>query len=119
MLEHGANIHARNQNGRTLLHQTLADLTDTFDTLDMFLDTIRFLLEHGADVDALDNDHATPLHLASYDGCAKGARLLLEHGANMHLENIIGETPLKVAEGQDHEEITQLLLKHLQSQQKM
>ena len=119
MLEHGANIHTRSYNGRTLLHQTLAGLNDTYDTLDMFLDTIRFLLEHGADVDALDNDHSTPLHLASRDGCAKGARLLLEHGANMHLENIIGETPLKVAEGQDHEEITQLLLKHLQSQQKM
>ena len=65
MLELGANIHARNKSGQTLLHQTLDRLNDTIDSLDVFLDTIRFLLEDGADIDALDNDHATPLHVAS------------------------------------------------------
>jgi len=62
ILEQGANIHARNKKGRTPLHQVLVGLDDTFDTLDMFLDTMRCQLEHGADVDALDDDHATPLH---------------------------------------------------------
>ena len=83
------------------------------------LDTMRCLLTHGADVDALDDDHATPLHLASLEGCVKGARLLLEHGANVHLENKEGKTPFQVASAQGHEKITQLLSEHLQSQQKI
>jgi len=94
-------------------------LDDSFDTLDMFLDTIRCLLEHGADIDALDDDHATPLHHASHEGCVNGARLLLDHGANVHLENKRGRTPFQVASERGYEEITQLLSEHLQSQQKM
>ena len=113
MLEHGASIHTRNKTGQTLLHQTLTGLSDTTHTLDMFLDTIRFLLEHGADVDALDDDHATPLHVASYYGCAKGARLLLEHGANVHLEDKKGRTPFQAAEEGGRRNITQLLSEHL------
>jgi ankyrin repeat protein len=117
MLEHGANIHARNQTGQTLLHETLSGLDDTFHTLDKYLDTIRWLLAHGADVDALNHNHETPLHLASYHGCAKGARLLLEHGANVHVEDKWGRTPFQVAEAQGSTNITQLLSEHLQSQQ--
>jgi ankyrin repeat protein len=58
-----------------------------------FLDTMRCLLAHGADIDALHNDHATLLHLASHYGCVKGAQLLLEHGANVHLEDKEGRAP--------------------------
>jgi len=119
MLKHGANVHARNKAGHTPLHEVLFELDDSYDTLDMFLDTIRCLLEHSADVDALDNDHATPLHLASRYGCAKGARLLLEHGANVHLEDKKGGTPFQVASEEGETDITQLLSEHLQSQQKM
>jgi len=117
MLDHGANIHAQNEEGRTPLHLTLDKLYDAPDILDMFLDTMRCLLEHGADVDALDDDHATPLHLASLYGSVKGAQLLLEHGANVHLGDKKGRTPFHVASERGHEKITQLLLEHLQSQQ--
>jgi len=119
MLEHGANINARTRGGHTPLHRVLFNLDDNYDTLDMFLETIRCLLEHGADIDALDDDHATPLHLASYYGCVKGARLLLEHGANVHLEDKKGRTPFQVALEERQTKITQLLSEHLQSQQKM
>jgi len=118
MLEHGANVHARKKGGHTPLHQVLVDSIDDYDDSDMFLDTMRCLLAR-ADVDALDDDHATPLHLASRHGCVKGARLLLEHGANVHLADNEGMTPFQVASERDHEEITQLLSEHLQSQQKM
>jgi len=118
MLELGANTHARNKEGRTPLHQVLYGLDATKLALDTHLDTMRCLLARGADVDALDNDHVTPLHLAFRHGYVKGARLLLEHGANVHLENKWGSTPSKVASEQGHEEITQLLSEHLQSQQK-
>ena len=119
MFEHGANIHARSKKGRTPLHQTLADMDDAIDSLDMFLGIVRWLLAHGADIDALDDDHATPLHLASHYGSAKGAQLLLEHGAKVHLEDKKGKTPFQIASDRGHEEITQLLSEHLQSQQNM
>ena len=119
MLEHGANIHARNDRGQTLLHRLVDCLDKTSDTLGMFLDTMQCLLAHGVDVDALDDDHASPLHVTSYWGCVEGARILLEHGANVHLEDKEGRTPLQVASERGKTEITQLLSKHLQSQQMM
>jgi len=119
ILEYGADIHARNEAGRTPLHQVLDGSKDTFGTLDMFLDTMRCLLARGADVDALDDDHATPLHLASRQGCVKGARLLLEHGANVHLEDKKGRTPFQIASERGRTKITQLLSEHLQTQQTM
>jgi ankyrin repeat protein len=115
MLGHGANIHARNKEGQTSLHRVLDRLNDRNDILDMYLDTIRCLLSHGADIDALDDDHATPLHMASRYGCTKGAQLLLEHGANVRLENKTGRTPFQVAEENGNTKITQLLSEHLQS----
>ena len=118
MLEHGANVHARSWKGRTPLHRVLASLDDAYDTLDIFFDTMRCLLAHGADVDALDDDFATPLHLAAYFDRTKAAELLLEHGANVHLKDKWGRTPLQVASEWNSPEITQLLLEHSQSQQK-
>ena len=119
ILEHGANIHAWNKKGQEPLHRILVGLTDTTDALDTFLDTMRFLLEHGAGVDALDDNYVTPLHVASYNGCVKGARLLLEHGANVHLEDEKGSTPFQVALERGKTNITQLLSEHLRSQQKI
>ena len=113
MLERGANIHARSWKGRTPLHRVLASLDDAYDTLDIFVDTMRCLLAHGADVDALDDDHATPLHLASYFDRVKGAQLLLEHGANVHLEDKRGKTPFQVASEGGGTKVMQLLSEYL------
>jgi len=77
------------------------------------LAAIRFLLDHGAEVDAQDNDHSTPLHVASYDGSVKAARLLLEYGASPRLQNNEGQTPFQVACTRGHEEFAQLLSEHL------
>jgi ankyrin repeat protein len=96
----------------------LVQLYDTYGTLDLFLDTIRLLLDHGADIDAQDNDHATSLHVASHYGCVKGAQLLLELGANVDLEDKEGRTPFQVASDLKTD-VKRLLSEHLQSQQKM
>ena len=88
LLEHGANINARNNEGQTPRHLLLA-----MDTEDIDIDTIRFFLERGADVDAVDNDHSTLLHKASYSGNTEVARLLFEHGANINALNKDGQTP--------------------------
>jgi len=79
-----------------------------------YIHTIQLLLEHGADVDALDDTQSTPLHVASEYGSA-----MLECGASVHLQNNWGQTPSQVASAKGHEEIARLLLEHSQSEQKM
>ena len=119
MLGHGANTHARNKNGQTPLHRALVGLEDDNLFLDNCLDTVRCLLEHGADIDSLDDDHATPLHVSSYWGCAKAVRLMLENRANVHLEDNEGRTAFQVASVLGRKKVTQLLSEHLQGQKNM
>lgn len=54
----------------------------------------RVLLEHGADVNARDDTHSTPLHLASYMGNGKAVGLLIQHGADVNAQDERQRTPL-------------------------
>ena len=114
LLEHGANINARNKEDQTpqplLLAMWIRRRLD--------IDTIRFFIERGADVDAIDKNHSTLLHRASYNGNVKVVQLLLEHGANINMRNE-GHTPLhRVLAGLDDDcgdyffDTIQLLLEH-------
>ena len=47
------------------------------------VDTVRFLVELGADPTAQDKDRCTPLHLASKNGHAEIVQFLIELGANL------------------------------------
>jgi len=80
--------NALNKEDQTLQHL----LTMGSEVLD--IDSIRFFLNRGADVDAVDNNHSTLLHKASDDGNVEVAQLLLEHGANINARNKQGHTPL-------------------------
>lgn len=59
------------------------------------------LLEHGADPNAFDHDHSTPLHKAVSAVFEQGAELcvnvLLEHGADPTLRDADGQTPYEIA----------------------
>jgi ankyrin repeat protein len=72
LIERGAIINARDSNGRTPLLPIFHNKPGTFD--DTYFDVVRYLLEHGADVDAQANtEQSTPLHLSSYYGGLKVA----------------------------------------------
>ncbi|KAH9015126.1 ankyrin repeat-containing domain protein [Lactarius deliciosus] len=111
LLDHGANAHAEDIQGRNPLHEVsrrrrfgngsdeyirpASLLIDAYRLREALNVTVaRLLLEHGVDVNSIDKDHATPLHLASSYGMLEMARLLLDHGANANAENVSGQTPL-------------------------
>ncbi|KAJ1691524.1 hypothetical protein LUZ63_015679 [Rhynchospora breviuscula] len=60
------------------------------------IDTVRYLLDHGANPDARDKDGFTCLHTAVLQGNAKVLDLLLSRGGPVEAKNIAG-TPLILA----------------------
>ncbi|KAL0930309.1 ankyrin unc44 [Colletotrichum truncatum] len=78
-----------------------------------FLETTRFLVEHGADVNMPhENNATTPLHEAVSNDFVEGARYLLEKGANHNLRDSQSYTPLALAVVLGHFEMAQLLVDH-------
>jgi ankyrin repeat protein len=75
------------------------------------IETLRYLLDHGAKVDRRSIiDHATPLHIASYSGDEAITRLLMARGADINAQMINGNTPLHMALAGGHVTIAKLLL---------
>jgi ankyrin repeat protein len=90
-----ADINVQDSSGNTPLHWTIDDWFDQSDRArESRHDVMKFLLEHGADPDAKNHAHATPLHKASYYGSVKGVQWMLEHGAKIHARDGGGQTPL-------------------------
>ena len=94
----GGDVNARNENGRTPIH-------DTNDP-----ETVNALLAHGADINAQDAEGHTPLHVhAGCDSCyfAGGAILaLLDAGADATILNALGQTPWDIASANENEEFS-------------
>jgi hypothetical protein len=61
------------------------------------VETIRCLLEHGADLHLQDQNGATPLHRAVRTRCAAAVKCLLEAGADPAVANKSGSTPFHLA----------------------
>ena len=86
--------HSRGGNGGTALMSAARSYRS---------EVVRFLLEHGADVNARTHDGLTALHTAAGETPslperqAECVRLLLEAGANPDAASASGETPLMAA----------------------
>ena len=129
LLDHGAKARVKDNKGRTPLHEVSPGIhrykcyhpgieytpgNRVYPPQNAF-NVALLLLDRNADVNALDNDHATPLHLASSHGILEVARLLLERGATADAKNVHSQTPLHLVSQcadlcHENSEVARLLL---------
>ena len=112
LLDHGADVNAKNDQGETPLH--LASRGE-YDSPDDGVRVAELLLERGSYVSAQDNICWTPLHSASYNGKPEIIQVFLRYGAKVDAENDLGETPLHLVRqskygSQDGVHVARLLL---------
>lgn len=76
------------------------------------VELMSLLLDEGADIDAEDNEGATPLHCSvGSRGSVEAAKLLLDRRADIEAKNNKGETPLhRAAFWEETEGVVELLL---------
>ncbi|KAI9335092.1 ankyrin repeat-containing domain protein [Obelidium mucronatum] len=73
---------------------------------------LEALLQHGVDVNAVDSNQSTGLHIAASLGSVGMLEVLLHHDAKIEEVNIFGYTPLLSAVSATKLEAVKLLLKH-------
>lgn len=98
LLDSGAEIECRNDEGRTaLMRSANAQITEK-------------LLDAGADIEAKDRHSVNALMLAAVDGKVDVTKTLLAHGADMEERWEAGQTPLIIAAQSGHTNMVELLL---------
>ncbi|KAI0027850.1 ankyrin repeat-containing domain protein, partial [Vararia minispora EC-137] len=101
LLDNGANIEGRGQDGETALQAAFGSREDRSDV-------IQLLLDRGAQLQM----DARTLLAAARGGSTDNIRLLIDHGANIEGRDQLGQTALKQAAFYGHLEVMQLLLDH-------
>ena len=91
LLDHGAQVNAKNYQGEIPLHLVSRG---EYDSPDEGVRVTELLLERGTDINAQNKFGWTPLHSASNNGRHEIVQALLRRGAKVNLESYLGETPL-------------------------
>jgi len=89
LLDVGCKVNAQNDEGRTPLHEDVA-----FDHLPA---AAKCLLEHSPDLDLVDIEGSTVLHLAVNHGSIEKVDLFLRHGCSVNAKDKDGRTALHLA----------------------
>jgi hypothetical protein len=106
LLSIGADVHRRNAHGHTPLHCSVATPSAK---PELQRECAEFLLDQGAEVDALDHDGGTPLMDAAWFGCLPAVQLFLARGASASKRNERGQTAADLAHQRGHTEIARVL----------
>jgi len=77
-----------------------------------YIEMVRFLLDHDADIDMGDKNGVTPLIRSVESNHFEMVRFLLEHNADIDISDKNGVTPLIKSVKNENVEITKLLLDH-------
>lgn len=71
----------------------------------------KYLLEKGADIELVDEEHNSVLHNVAFWGDAKLAQMLIQNGASLDVVNKVKDTPLHYAAFHGANDIVRLYLK--------
>jgi len=117
LLSNGADIDAINKRGETPLITSLtADWgSSSYVGHKNRLSVMKVLCEHGANVNAKENEGNTPLHHAVYYKPRESVELLLARNADLTIRNLNGQTAIDRAvnfEESEKETIVSLLKQH-------
>jgi ankyrin repeat protein len=74
-----------------------------------FPEVVEALLDHGADIQATDYTHYSPLHLAAWSGNAQVVKILILRGADVHYRDDWDYTALQWAQHWGNTEIIDVL----------
>ena len=74
--------------------------------------TVELLVENGTEVNAKDNEGATPFHYACEDDYLSLVQFLVSRGANVNAKTIQGRTPLHVAAKRNRKDVVWFLVRH-------
>ncbi|XP_030849660.1 ankyrin-3-like [Strongylocentrotus purpuratus] len=104
LLRRGAEVNgATKEKGSTALHVGVQN---------GHLDITKGLLNHGAEIDATDNDGWTPLHIAAQNGHIDVMKCLLQQHADVTKVTKKGSSALHLSAANGHTDVTRYLLEH-------
>ncbi|CAH2299302.1 ankyrin repeat domain-containing 53 [Pelobates cultripes] len=87
--DYGVNVNLPTHSGLTPLHLVLSEKVGS-----QVLTCAQYLIKHGADVNVLGKDNATPLHLAAGKGLKECIVMLVGSGADLHAKDSRGFKPI-------------------------
>ncbi|XP_020208274.1 ankyrin-1 [Cajanus cajan] len=101
LLDKGAGMNGRDQNGWTALHRA---------SFKGRVEAVRALVERGVDVDAKDEEGYTALHCAAESGHVDVTEFLVKKGARVEARTRKGVSALQIAESLHYVGITRVLV---------
>ena len=106
-------MNAIDKNGKTALQFNIH-----------IIDIVKALVANKTiNINAENQDHATPLHFAAGAGNIKVVRILLDlYKKDKHIdfkkENLAGETALSLAQGKNYVEVVDVITKHMKKMER-
>lgn len=112
LLDKGADVNRIGGDVHTALHAACAAdyIMPSHVAGDPSLETMKVLLDRGAEVDIKNDENCTPLYECIFREKWSEARLLVDRGANVNLMSDWGCTPLNTAIRRGHEDMVRLLV---------
>jgi ankyrin repeat protein len=110
LIDRGADIAAKDKDGRTPLHHSSYYQPKEFLARCNSLRETHLLIDRGADIAAKDKFGRTPLHIAGLTNSLDSALLLIDRGADIEAKDNAGQTPLHRAAGNNAVDTAFLLI---------